>query len=86
MGKNSWISKKLVSSIGFVLGKYVERYEYPTAHLLATTNLDAETACRVARYLNLRVRLHYGVWQEKGISIKELIKTKQHGKEKEKQI
>ena len=85
MAKSNWISRKLVSCIGFALGGLVERYEFPTAYLVATSSFDKEIICKVARFLNLNVHYSNNEWKEKGKSIKELIKDKTYGQEKKKQ-
>lgn len=81
--KNYRIKRRVAASIGYTLGVLELKYIYPAAYLVATSNMDKETICKIARQLNLKVRLHKGEWQEKKRSINDIIKSKEYGQEKE---
>ena len=83
MSRNYFVKKNVVASIGYMLGVFAQKYTYPTAYLLATSSHDKDTVCKLARHLNLKVRLHKGEWQEQKRSINEIIKSKEYGQEKE---
>ena len=83
MSRNYFVKKNIAASIGYMLGVFAQKYTYPTAYLLATSSHDKDTVCKLARHLNLKVRLHKGEWQEQKRSINEIIKSKEYGQEKE---
>lgn len=83
MSRKYFVKKNLAASIGYILGVLAHKYTYPTAYLLATSNHDKDTVCKLARHLNLKVRLHKGEWQEQKRSINDIIKSKEYGQEKE---
>lgn len=83
MSRNYFVKKNIAASIGYMLGVLAQKYIYPTAYLLATSSHDKDTVCKLARHLNLKVRLHKGEWQEQKRSINEIIKSKEYGQEKE---
>jgi hypothetical protein len=83
MSRNYFVKKNVAASIGYMLGVLAQKYTYPTAYLLATSSHDKDTVCKLARHLNLKVRLHKGEWQEQKRSINEIIKSKEYGQKKE---
>lgn len=83
MSRNYFVKKNVAASIGYMLRVLEQIYTYPTSHLIATSNLDKDTVCKLARHLNLKVRLHKGEWQEQQRSINDIIKSKEYEQTKE---
>lgn len=83
MSRNYFVKKNVAASIGYMLGVLAHTYTYPTAYLLATSSHDKDTLCKLARHLNLKVRLHKGEWQEQKRSINDIIKSKEYEQTKE---
>ena len=86
MSRNYFVKKNVAASIGYMLGDLERKYVYPVSNLVATSSHDKDTICKLARHLNLKVRLHKGEWQEQKRSINDIIKTKDYGQEKEIQV
>lgn len=89
--KSTWIRRSAAASIGFVLGCKYDKYMYPVSNLIVESCIDKDLVCRIARHLNLKVHHHKREWQERGINIDEIIKSKNYkllrnGQEKENQV
>lgn len=83
MSRNYMKKKNIAASIGYMLGDLEKKYVYPVSNLVATSSHDKDTICKLARHLNLKVRLHKGEWQEQKRSINDIIKSKDYEQAKE---
>ncbi len=83
MSKSYWVRKSLASRVGYMLGVSAQKYTYPTANFIVTSGIDKDLICKIARHLDLKVRLHKGEWQEQNRNISDIINSKDYGQEKE---